>query len=110
MLSVRFAARTGPPMVLHYGNDLAVPGLGYRFSKIELRNAGFDATLCPPWGRNAKDFAELKGGLLPHPPSPLALRTKVHDCYIRHCSPCFLASLRKTIGFALRGMAAVRER
>lgn len=63
-------------MVLHYGNDLEVKGLGYRFSKIELRGAGFDASLCPPWGRNAQDFEELKGGLLPHPPSPLSLASK----------------------------------
>lgn len=67
-------ARAGPPKVLHYGNDLSVNGTGYTFSKIALRQAGFDATICPPWH---PDQSRLWGGLLPYPPSPLSLTGQV---------------------------------
>jgi hypothetical protein len=60
-------------MVLHYGNDLALGN--YSFSKVDLRAAGFDAMLCPPWAE--EDRAALRGGLLPFPPSPLSLTSKV---------------------------------
>ncbi len=70
--------RAGPPMVLHYGNDLAVNNTGYNFSKIAVHEADFDATACPPW-----DLSPLPGrqvapaGLLPYPPSPLTLPSQV---------------------------------
>ena len=68
------ASCAGPPKVLHYGNDLVVNGTGYTFSKIALRQAGFDATLCPPWN---PDRSRHWGALLPYPPSPLSLPGQV---------------------------------
>ncbi len=64
-------------MVLHYGNDLSVDGTGYNFSKIEVREANFDATLCPPWALPADRVGP--GGLLPYPPSPLSLPSQVQQ-------------------------------
>ena len=64
----------GPPKILHYGNDLSVNGTGYTFSKIALRQAGFDATMCPAWDAGQ---GKLRGGLLPYPPSPLSLTSQV---------------------------------
>lgn len=63
-------------MVLHYGNDLSVNNTDYNFSKIAIREAGFDATLCPPWDLSSERVP--LGGLLPYPPSPLSLTSQVH--------------------------------
>lgn len=65
-------------MVLHYGNDLAVNNTAYNFSKIRVREAKFDPTLCPPWDLTPKPGREVAaGGLLPYPPSPLSLPSQV---------------------------------
>ncbi|CAL8472254.1 g11796 [Coccomyxa elongata] len=70
----------GPPMVLHYGNDLAVNNTAYNFSKIRVREAEFDPTLCPPWDLAHKPGREVAaGGLLPYPPSPLSLPSQGLD-------------------------------
>jgi hypothetical protein len=61
-------------MVLHYGNDLTVNDTGYSFSKIKIREARFDAMLCPPW--ELSDNSVTAGGLLPYPPSPLSSSAK----------------------------------
>ena len=72
-------------MVLHYGNDLAVNNTSYNFSKIAVREAGFDATLCPPWNLSPKaGFQVAPGGLLPYPPSPLSLPSQVTQRITKH--------------------------
>ena len=78
-------AWAGPPMVLHYGNDLSVNNTSYNFSKIAVREAGFDATLCPPWDLTPKPgFQVAAGGLLPYPPSPLSLPSQVTQHVTTH--------------------------
>ena len=66
-------AHTGPPKVLHYGNDLKLENTSYAFSKVALRTQNFDGTVCPPWD------TPIRGGLLPRPPSPLVLETMVRQ-------------------------------